>query len=208
MSRIAWNKGLHYPIKHDKQFKKGQTPWNKGTMQMEKINCKGCGLSFDNRKAKPKSYCFQECYHNHKSVWNKGIPMGLRTKLKMKETLKQNFPNGKPLNKGNFKKGQLSGKNHPNYRHGHFVNQINKTLEWARWRKSVFERDSYCCRECRSKKSITPHHILKKSDYPELIFEVMNGITLCKPCHDLTIGNEYQFVTKYNKLLEVMFPLA
>ena len=43
MSRIAWNKGLHYPIKHDKQFKKGQTPWNKGTMQMEKINCKGCG---------------------------------------------------------------------------------------------------------------------------------------------------------------------
>jgi predicted restriction endonuclease len=58
------------------------------------------------------------------------------------------------------------------------------------WRKEVFERDDYTCRSCgnRSKSNnylrIEAHHIKPFATFPEVRFNVDNGMTLCKKCHD------------------------
>lgn len=53
------------------------------------------------------------------------------------------------------------------------------------WRKSVFERDSYTCRQCSSTENkLHPHHIKPWDEYPELRLNLDNGLTLCTDCHN------------------------
>ena len=69
--------------------------------------------------------------------------------------------------------------------------RIRCSKSWLKWRKEVFERDDYTCQECgiRNKKGLgktielNPHHIKSVKNYPNLVFEVDNGITLCRSCH-------------------------
>lgn len=61
--------------------------------------------------------------------------------------------------------------------------------EYKEWRKAVYERDNYTCQKCGLKSGngkaveLHPHHIKPFATFPELRFEVSNGITLCKDCH-------------------------
>lgn len=65
----------------------------------------------------------------------------------------------------------------------------------------------YCSKECWSKRSIVinkckycgkhtidleAHHIKEQSRYPELIYELSNGLTLCHKCHKLTDNYGYK----------------
>ena len=69
---------------------------------------------------------------------------------------------------------------------------IRYSARMKEWRKQVFERDKYTCRKCNLKcgygKTIKlhAHHIKSFAKYPELRFEVSNGLTLCKKCHTKT----------------------
>jgi len=85
-----------------------------------------------------------------------------------------------------FKKGQWAKEKHWNWKGGIYYRpcEHNKTKEYIKWRKAVFERDNYTCQYC-DKKGIYlhPHHIKSWSKYPELRFDINNGITLCKECH-------------------------
>ena len=59
------------------------------------------------------------------------------------------------------------------------------------WAKSVYERDEYTCQHCfgeRGCKLLRAHHIKPKEDFPELIYDVDNGLTLCISCHN-TVHN-------------------
>lgn len=61
-----------------------------------------------------------------------------------------------------------------NWRRGRF---------YKKWRKEVFERDSYSCKLCRSTDLLTAHHIIEAQDNPKIKFDTSNGICLCKKCH-------------------------
>jgi len=83
----------------------------------------------------------------------------------------------------------LKGEKNPNWKGGITPRRkaILDTLEYKIWRKSVFERDGFRCIVCgETGGELNAHHIKKSSKFPELRFEISNGITMCVKCHRLT----------------------
>jgi len=59
--------------------------------------------------------------------------------------------------------------------------------KYKAWRKAVFERDNFTCQKCGKRGcKLEAHHIKEWADFPELRYDVDNGQTLCKKCHNLT----------------------
>ena len=62
-----------------------------------------------------------------------------------------------------------------------------KEYRYIRWRKEIFERDSFTCQICRKVGVyLESHHIKSWKNYPELRYVLDNGITLCRECHSKT----------------------
>lgn len=86
----------------------------------------------------------------------------------------------------------LSGDGNPNYKFGHYTGDFMNKGDYKVWRKSVFIRDSFKCVLCGKTHCIEAHHILPKRLNPELVFDINNGITLCKKHHETTFGKEIE----------------
>lgn len=67
--------------------------------------------------------------------------------------------------------------NDPHYQHARH----------KRWRALVLRRDKYLCRECarygKRTEATHAHHILARREYPELAYDLNNGVALCTKCH-------------------------
>lgn len=109
-------------------------------------------------------FCSKDCYFE----WQKG---------KKKKIVNQSDRTG---SKGSNWKGGITP----------LVTLIRNSIEIKAWRESVFKRDNWTCQKCgaRSKANeyirIEAHHIKPFAKFPELRFEIDNGLTLCKKCHD------------------------
>ncbi len=64
--------------------------------------------------------------------------------------------------------------------------RLRHSPEYAEWRTAVFERDGFTCQHCGRKGRLQADHIKSWAKYPDLRFEISNGRTLCKPCHQAT----------------------
>lgn len=51
------------------------------------------------------------------------------------------------------------------------------------WRRRVLRRDGHRCRKCGASDYLEAHHIKGFREFPELRFDVDNGITHCRACH-------------------------
>lgn len=131
--------------------------------------------------------------HKSAKYWL-GRKMSKGHKERIGEGVKKNLPRtaikkGQHLGiKTEFKKGdkRLIRENNTNWKGGVTAENelLRRSPEWRQWRKAVFERDNYTCQDCgNSKCGLHPHHIKMKSIYPELIFDIDNGKTLCVDCH-------------------------
>jgi len=67
---------------------------------------------------------------------------------------------------------------------------LRSSAAFKDWREAVFKRDNYTCQDCGARNGngkavyLHPHHIKSFTHHPELRFDVGNGITLCKTCHN------------------------
>jgi hypothetical protein len=74
----------------------------------------------------------------------------------------------------NFWKGGVSNRNELE----------RKNCKTRLWRESVFKRDNWTCQKYKViGNELHPHHIQNFSQFPELRFDVDNGITLSKRAH-------------------------
>jgi len=74
--------------------------------------------------------------------------------------------------------------------------------EYKQWQKMIFKRDNKTCQLCQKTKCrIAAHHIYMKAKYPDKVFDIDNGITLCDKCHYKTIGHEDEYIDCFVSLL-------
>lgn len=70
-----------------------------------------------------------------------------------------------------------------------------KTTKWAKLREHVLKRDRYLCQRCLHKfgiynpNELQAHHIKSRKNFPDLVFEERNIMTVCKTCN-LQLGTK------------------
>jgi len=71
------------------------------------------------------------------------------------------------------------------------------------WRKRVYKRDGFKCQmpRCNSKHRLQAHHIKKWSTAAALRYEIDNGITLCRNCHDQINGFESHYEALFMQIV-------
>jgi hypothetical protein len=83
---------------------------------------------------------------------------------------------------------QRSGENNNMWKGGITteVEKLRKSNKYLDWRNSCFIRDCYTCQISQQKGGVLHvHHLCNFSDYPELRFDVDNGVTITKDLHIL-----------------------
>lgn len=77
---------------------------------------------------------------------------------------------------------------------------------YKEWRKNVYQRDGWKCRisnpDCEGR--IEAHHILGWTKYPELRYQINNGITLCHAHHPRKKVDEAKLSPFFQKLVAEM----
>ena len=111
--------------------------------------------------------------------WNKGKEYPIKHEKQFKKGCI-------PWNKG--MKGFNAGEDNPRWNGG--TSRAYKTgyysVEYKEWRKRVFERDNYTCKDCGATGYLTAHHIKSFAHHPDSRYNLDNGKTLCEPCHAKT----------------------
>jgi hypothetical protein len=135
--------------------------------------------------------------HLGQESWNKGLKMSEEHCDKLSKIHKKN-PNrywlGKKRSEETVEKLRINGLNNLNVRgeNCHLwkggitpINyKIRNSFESRMWRKLCFERDNYTCKKTGIRGGqLHCHHIESFSLYPELRFDVNNGVTLSKEAH-------------------------
>lgn len=162
-------------------LKKGNIPWNKGK--------KGYKLSDTHRQNISKSL--------KGNKYTKGFEYSKVTKLKLSEYHKNNprspwLNKKQPLEMIEKRTSKFRGENHWRWIEDRSkVNPKNNernTPQSKKWRSDILTRDNWTCQTCGVYGSgrLETHHIKSWSKFPELRFELSNGVTLCRECHKLT----------------------
>jgi len=121
--------------------------------------------------------------------------MGIKLSNITKEKIARGHIGLKPTLESRLKNSETNkriatrGEKHKWYKGGKSKHHKEKyyTAEYKQWRLKVFYRDNFTCQGCNNVGGyLTAHHIKSWAKYPELRFEVNNGITLCDNCHKLT----------------------
>lgn len=87
------------------------------------------------------------------------------------------------------------GSNHWNWKGGIYpkVMSLRGCQKYLDWRTSVFERDNYTCQICGERGGYVeadhypiPFCVLYRDSNYEVMWDISNGRTLCKSCHNKT----------------------
>ena len=81
----------------------------------------------------------------------------------------------------------------------------DETPEYKEFVSAVLKRDKHTCQmpgcNCRYRKKLEVHHIIRYADSVNLRHEVGNGITLCKKCHYEIRNKEKHFIEMFMRII-------
>lgn len=131
-------------------------------------------------------------YKRKKLPFKKRKPLSEETKKKISESLK-----GKIVSKETRIKQSNShigipqpwklGSNNPSWKGGISSenHKIRHSLEYKKWRRECLLRDNFTCQiSGQYGGKLEVHHINNFADFPELRFDINNGIVISKEIHD------------------------
>ncbi len=164
--QVAWNKEIPCSDETKNKISKSKTG-------IPKI-CLDCSKVLSSKKSKRCRKCDSISQKNRDFSYVIGnkYRLGLTTSEKQKRIMRERC-----------------GKKHPRWKGGVGIlqNRLRKRIEYKQWRRSVFIRDEFTCRDCgMTHIYIYAHHIKSFAHYPEFRYEIDNGKTLCEKCHSKT----------------------
>lgn len=144
---------------------------------------------------------------NMSEAQRRRAPPSLETRRKIGDANRLRIVSEETRGKISRNHADVSGSNNPRWAGGitPWRKIIFNTRSYKNWRNTVFKRDNYTCQLCSTRDgNITAHHVLPVRDHKNslLVFDVTNGITLCKKCHDSINNKEYDYVDMFNSLIE------
>lgn len=135
-------------------YKKGMLTWNKGSKGI----CKPNKTSFKKGSI----------------PWNKGIPASKEARKRLSESHVGKIGELASNWQGGISRAYRAGYN---------------SVQYKEWREKVFKRDNYACQKCGVRCGegsviyLTAHHIKSFAKFPDLRFDISNGLTVCEDCH-------------------------
>lgn len=160
-----------------------------------KTHCLSCNKEFEYRPSHNRKYCSLKCRDSHKEF----IERRAKTQFKkgdIRISDKNNYWFGK----------DLSGANNARYKGENCKRkeQRNDPL-YVWWTKQVKKRDKNVCKinnkDCSGYNIV--HHILGWTEFPELRYEINNGITLCQAHHPRKRAEEKELQDYFKNLVQV-----
>ena len=155
----------------------GNPHWKGGQIQKPCVRCGTLFLVYPCRKD-IQTHCSLICANRDMADAQRGVSNSAKGQRGMFNALYRN---------GFMARGEL---NH-NYKGEHSLTKrnslIRESADFEDWRNKVFIRDDYTCKQCGKRGGdLHAHHIKPFAKYPELRFNVDNGLTLCVSCHRKT----------------------
>lgn len=143
-----------------------------------------CGIWFHPTKSQQK-YCSKDCGYKYRKVGGK--------KGKHYPHTQKARTGICPVCKSEFRATKDFKNRHQVYcskecwaKRGRKKRKIIRTPEFRKWKSEVFKRDNFTCQKCGAKQNLEAHHIKEKVNYPELEYDINNGLCVCHDCHKKT----------------------
>lgn len=133
----------------------------------------------------------QHGFKKGQTSWNKGKKglqsHSIETKLKISEALKGEKSHNWIVDRTKLKTGR----------------EKCYDTKYKYWMLEVKNRDNWVCRiaDVNCDGRLEAHHILNWTDYPELRYEINNGITLCHAHHPRGREREAEFLPYFQQLV-------
>lgn len=148
-------------------------------------NCLICGKEFISQKCFDRKYCSHLCANRSRP--DRGGKIVLKCVICSKEfTPKRRGFYGRQTKfcSEKCKAISQSKEKHWNWKGGISKNHRRETKEYIEWRNAVYRKDKFTCQACKKHcKDIVAHHIKSWNNFPELRFNINNGLVLCRSCH-------------------------
>ena len=155
--------------------------------------CQQCGSEFQVRPARLKTakFCKRKCaddwrrtsFRGSANPHFKGGP-DRRTcpecgvGFEARAASDRKFCSKSCADKGGYRR---TGEDHPLYKPD--SRRKSRRGKHGAWARAVISRDGATCQHCGSQEHLQAHHIKPFEAFPEHRWEIVNGLTLCAPCH-------------------------
>lgn len=184
---IPWNKGV--PMKLETRLKVSEAKKNPSAETREKLSRRAKARMGIEYKGKFETHC-EICDAVYRSFpYLKGRTRFCSARCRCKWISKMH-----------------RAENHPNWVQDRTKlarrDERNDSM-YHEWRKNVWKRDNFKCKiaDSNCKGRIEAHHILSWRDYPELRYQVNNGITLCYAHHPRKMSEEIRLQSAFQTLI-------
>lgn len=162
------------------------------TKNTPKCKCEICGKEFSGTKYNANRFCSRECYNQWHNIKNKERICPVCKKPFIAKASDDKYCSWECYNQDRH---PPKGPEHHNWQGGKSLqNDRHDSAQYKDWRLAVYQRDNYKCVKCGSKERINAHHIRSWKYYPELRYDVDNGVTLCEKCH-IALHQQYGYDT-------------